>query len=263
MYNSPEKIGNQIRNERMKRKIAIKYISEYSDDILEDIHIRNIEEGKTIDINVLCICIYSLYCEIEFVDYKYVRLYNIVNRFIRFKNRNKKENDYSLILKNKLKDERIRNYFEGSDIEDLKSRIDRILCNKMYNKLKPVQIENIAEIKLNEFISLKDGKYNLNTYHLCKICNALNIMIYIYSKYDNHVSLSEIKKIIHNFYSALFYIFSLAFLIFSIWVFSLDNTITIDLFIFSFDTKVKFLYTFVFILACFILRYVENKYIRK
>lgn len=42
MYNSPEKIGNQIRNERMKKKIAIKYISEYSDDILEDIHIRNI-----------------------------------------------------------------------------------------------------------------------------------------------------------------------------------------------------------------------------
>lgn len=211
MYNSPEKIGNQIRNERMKRKIAIRYIAEYSNNLLDEDQIRRLEEGYYDDINVLCICLYSLDCSIEFVDYRYARLYNIVNRFIRFKNRNKKEDSYSLRLKNKLKHKKISKYFEEFYIEDIKNSIHKILYKKMYNNLNPKEIKEFSELSLDEFIDLRDGKYTIDMYHLCRICNALKIMIFVYNKYDKNISISKIKNIIHNFLRVLFFI---AFLIF-------------------------------------------------
>lgn len=67
------------------------------------------------------------------------------------------------------------------------------------------------------------------------------------------------KQILYFF----FLIFSLAFLFFSAWVFDSDKSITIDLFIFSFDVKIKFLYLIFFILSCFTLREIENRHIRK
>ena len=60
-----------------------------------------------------------------------------------------------------------------------------------------------------------------------------------------------------------FIIFAIGFLGFSVWVFNLDKTITIDLLIFSFDVEVKKLYLLIFIPLCFIFRALENDYRNK
>ena len=209
MYiNFSEKIGNQIRNERMKRKIAIRYIAEYSNNLIDENKIRRLEEGYYDDIDVLCICLYSLDCEIEFVDYKYIRIYKILNRF---KKKNKNEDAYSLRLKDKLKHKKISKYFEEFYIEDIKNSIHKILYKKMYNNLNPKEIEEFSGLSLDEFIDLRDGKYTIDMYHLCRICNSLKIMISVYNKYDNHIRFEKIKNTICNFFRILFFI---AFLIF-------------------------------------------------